>query len=69
MTSVCPRGPRFASVRRVKLATFLAPGAPGPQAGEVCEEDVYACTDGDSVLDRLASGEIESLGAIEHAVA
>ncbi len=41
----------------MRLATFLAPGDPDPQAGEVRGEEVYAFTDGSIVLDRLASGD------------
>jgi acylpyruvate hydrolase len=40
----------------MKLATFLAPGAPAPVAGEVREDRVVAFADGATVLDRLASG-------------
>ena len=41
----------------MKLATFLAPGDPEPQAGEVRGEEVHAFADGCTVLDRLASGD------------
>jgi 2-keto-4-pentenoate hydratase/2-oxohepta-3-ene-1,7-dioic acid hydratase in catechol pathway len=41
----------------VKLATFLAPGDPAPQAGEVRGEEVHAFADGTTVLDRLGSGD------------
>jgi 2-keto-4-pentenoate hydratase/2-oxohepta-3-ene-1,7-dioic acid hydratase in catechol pathway len=40
----------------MKLATFLAPGASDPQAGEVRGDEIVAFTTG-SVLDRLASGD------------
>ena len=41
----------------MRLATFLAPGAPGPRAGEVRDDEVVAFAEG-SVLDRLASGDL-----------
>ena len=41
----------------MKLATFLVPGSPEPQAGEVRDEEVHAFVDGSTVLDRLASGD------------
>src|SRR5918992_2379341 len=40
----------------MRLATFLAPGAQAPRAGEVRGDRVVAFADG-TVLDRLASGE------------
>ena len=40
----------------MKLATFLAPGASDPQAGEVQGDEIVAFETG-SVLDRLASGD------------
>jgi 2-keto-4-pentenoate hydratase/2-oxohepta-3-ene-1,7-dioic acid hydratase in catechol pathway len=40
----------------MKLATFLAPGASDPQAGEVKGDEIVAFETG-SVLDRLASGD------------
>lgn len=40
----------------MKLATFIAPGATDPQAGEVRGEEIVAFTQG-TVLDRLASGD------------
>jgi 2-keto-4-pentenoate hydratase/2-oxohepta-3-ene-1,7-dioic acid hydratase in catechol pathway len=40
----------------MKLATFIAPGASGPQAGEVRGDEIVAFTQG-TVLDRLASGD------------
>jgi 2-keto-4-pentenoate hydratase/2-oxohepta-3-ene-1,7-dioic acid hydratase in catechol pathway len=46
----------------VKLATFLAPGDPDPQAGEVRDEEVHAFADGSTVLDRLASGDRSPAG-------
>ncbi len=41
----------------MKLTTFLAPGTPEPQAGEVRGEQVQAFADGSTVLDRLATGD------------
>ena len=41
----------------MKLATFLAPGTADPQAGEVLGEAVHAFAGGETVLDRLASGD------------
>jgi 2-keto-4-pentenoate hydratase/2-oxohepta-3-ene-1,7-dioic acid hydratase in catechol pathway len=40
----------------MKLATFIAPGAAEPQAGEVRGDDVVSFSQG-TVLDRLASGD------------
>jgi 2-keto-4-pentenoate hydratase/2-oxohepta-3-ene-1,7-dioic acid hydratase in catechol pathway len=41
----------------MKLATFLPPGGGSPVAGEVRDRRVVAFADGESVLDRLASGD------------
>ncbi|MCW2999414.1 MAG: 5-carboxymethyl-2-hydroxymuconateDelta-isomerase [Solirubrobacterales bacterium] len=41
----------------MKLATFLAPGAQTPIAGEVVGDAVVAFADGATVLDRLVSGD------------
>lgn len=41
----------------MKLATFLPPGSETPTAGEVRGEDVVAFAGGESVVDRLASGD------------
>jgi 2-keto-4-pentenoate hydratase/2-oxohepta-3-ene-1,7-dioic acid hydratase in catechol pathway len=41
----------------VKLTTFMPPGAERPLAGEVRGEEVVAFPDGQSVLDRLTSGD------------
>jgi acylpyruvate hydrolase len=41
----------------MKLATFLAPGASEPAAGEVRGDAVVTFADGASVLDRLATGD------------
>ncbi len=41
----------------MKLATFMAPDRPEPQAGEVRGEEVHAFTDGSTVLSRLADGD------------
>jgi 2-keto-4-pentenoate hydratase/2-oxohepta-3-ene-1,7-dioic acid hydratase in catechol pathway len=41
----------------MKLATYLAPGADTPTAGEVRGTEVVAFTDDSTVLDRLASGD------------
>jgi acylpyruvate hydrolase len=41
----------------MKLATFLAPGAQTPTAGEVREDAVVALAEGTTVLDRLTSGD------------
>jgi 2-keto-4-pentenoate hydratase/2-oxohepta-3-ene-1,7-dioic acid hydratase in catechol pathway len=41
----------------VKLATFLAPGADAPLAGEVRGDAVIAFADGTTVLDRLTTGD------------
>ena len=43
--------------RRVKLATFIPPGADAPVGGEVRGEEAVAFGDGATVLDRLANGE------------
>jgi acylpyruvate hydrolase len=43
---------------RVKLVTFLPPGATEPLAGEVREEQVLALGEGATVRDRLASADI-----------
>src|SRR3954465_546373 len=40
----------------MKLATFLAPGATTPQAGEIRGDEVVAFTAG-TVLDRIATGD------------
>jgi 2-keto-4-pentenoate hydratase/2-oxohepta-3-ene-1,7-dioic acid hydratase in catechol pathway len=52
----------------MRLATFLAPGAALPTAGEVRGEDVVAFTSG-TVLDRLASGDRTPADGERHAVA
>ena len=41
----------------MRLATFIAPDAPEPVAGEVLGERVVAFDDGSTVLDRLARGD------------
>lgn len=41
----------------MRLATFLAPGADEPLAGEVLDDRVVAFAAGESVVDRLASGD------------
>ena len=56
-----PRRPR-ARVRRtslpaVKLATFLLPGTNDPAAGEVQGQEVVAFAGGETVRDRLATGD------------
>jgi len=52
----------------MRLATFLAPGAALPTAGEVRGEDVVAFTSG-TVLDRLASGDRTPADGERHALA
>jgi 2-keto-4-pentenoate hydratase/2-oxohepta-3-ene-1,7-dioic acid hydratase in catechol pathway len=60
--SICQGGP-------VKLATFLpSPGA-GPLAGEVRGDRVVAFAGGESVVDRLASGDRTPAGGEEYALA
>ncbi len=41
----------------MRLATFIAPGADTPRAGEVRDERVVAFSDGETVLGRLANGD------------
>ncbi len=53
----------------MRLATFLAPGAETPLAGEVRGEHVVAFADGSSLLDRLASGGRSPADGPEHALA
>jgi len=53
----------------VKLATFLAPGDPDPQAGEVRGDEVHAFADGTTVLDRLTSGDRSPATGAAHALA
>lgn len=53
----------------MKLATFLAHGDPGPQAGEVQGDEVRAFADGTTVLDRLASGDRSRATGSSHALA
>jgi 2-keto-4-pentenoate hydratase/2-oxohepta-3-ene-1,7-dioic acid hydratase in catechol pathway len=52
----------------MRLATFLAPGAQAPRAGEVRGDRVVAFADG-TVLDRLASGERTPAGGESFALA
>jgi 2-keto-4-pentenoate hydratase/2-oxohepta-3-ene-1,7-dioic acid hydratase in catechol pathway len=52
----------------VKLATFLAPGADAPLAGEVADGVVSAFADGTSVLQRLASGDRSPAGGEAYAL-
>jgi acylpyruvate hydrolase len=53
----------------MRLATFLAPDAPGPLAGEVRGERVVAFADGSAVRDRLATGDRTPAGGREWALA
>lgn len=52
----------------MKLATFLAPGAAEPTAGEVRGDEVVAFADGSSVVDRLASGDRTPAAGVAHAL-
>ncbi|HWH96035.1 MAG TPA: fumarylacetoacetate hydrolase family protein [Baekduia sp.] len=52
----------------MKLATFLLPGADAPAAGEVRGDEVVAFSDGDTVLDRLASGDRTPADGPSHAL-
>ena len=52
----------------MKLATFRAPGAGAPVAGEVRGDTVVAFDDGSTVLDRLASGDRTPAAGAEHAL-
>jgi acylpyruvate hydrolase len=51
----------------MRLATFLAPGADRPTAGEVVGDDVLALASG-TVLDRLASGDRTPADGARHAL-
>jgi acylpyruvate hydrolase len=53
----------------MKLATFLAPGADAPQAGEVRGEAVVAFAGQTTVLDRLTSGDRTPATGAEHPLA
>jgi acylpyruvate hydrolase len=53
----------------MKLATFTAPGADAPVAGEVRGDVVIAFDDGTTVLDRLSSGDRTPAAGAEHALA
>jgi 2-keto-4-pentenoate hydratase/2-oxohepta-3-ene-1,7-dioic acid hydratase in catechol pathway len=52
----------------MKLATFIAPGASDPQAGEVRGDEIVAFTGG-TVLDRLASGDRTPADGATHPLA
>jgi 2-keto-4-pentenoate hydratase/2-oxohepta-3-ene-1,7-dioic acid hydratase in catechol pathway len=52
----------------MKLATFIAPGSPGPQAGEVRGDEIVAFGAG-TVLDRLASGDRTPADGAAHRLA
>ncbi len=52
----------------MKLATFLAPGAARPTAGEVRGASLVGFADGATVLDRLASGDRTPADGQEHAL-
>jgi 2-keto-4-pentenoate hydratase/2-oxohepta-3-ene-1,7-dioic acid hydratase in catechol pathway len=52
----------------MRLATFLAPGADAPAAGEVRDDSVVAFADGATVLDRLASGDRTPAGGDTYAL-
>ena len=51
----------------MKLATFLAPGATDPQAGEVRGDEIVAFGHG-TVLDRIASGDREPATGSSHLI-
>ena len=51
----------------MKLATFLAPGASDPQAGEVRGDEIVAFEHG-TVLDRIASGDREPATGATHRI-
>ena len=51
----------------MKLATFLAPGASDPQAGEVRGDEIVAFEHG-TVLDRIASGDREPATGATHLI-
>ena len=53
----------------MRLATFIAPGEDSPRAGEVRGEEVFAFADGETVLDRLASGDRSPATGAAHALA
>ena len=53
--------------RAMRLATFLAPGATDPSAGEVRGDEVVAFETG-TVLDRLASGDTAPAGGAAFAL-
>jgi 2-keto-4-pentenoate hydratase/2-oxohepta-3-ene-1,7-dioic acid hydratase in catechol pathway len=53
----------------MKLATFLAPGAAEPAAGEVRGDAVVAFDDHTTVLDRLASGDRTPAAGVAHPLA
>jgi acylpyruvate hydrolase len=53
----------------MKLATFLAPGAHAPQAGEIRGDAVAAFADQTTVLDHLASGDRTPAAGTEYALA
>src|SRR5918998_1536862 len=52
----------------MRLATFIAPGADEPRAGEVRGDEVVAFPDG-TVLDRLAAGDLAPAGGPAFALA
>jgi len=56
------------SLPRMKLATYLPPGASEPVAGEVRGDEVVAFASG-TVLDRLASGDRSPAGGDAHPLA
>jgi 2-keto-4-pentenoate hydratase/2-oxohepta-3-ene-1,7-dioic acid hydratase in catechol pathway len=52
----------------VRLATFLPPGAAEPVAGEVRGDEIVAFTGGETVRDRLASGDPAPAAGDAHAL-
>ncbi len=52
----------------MKLATYVQPGAQAPVAGEVRDSTVVAFAGGETVLDRLASGDRTPADGPEHAL-
>jgi acylpyruvate hydrolase len=53
----------------MRLATYLPPGGEAPVAGEVRGDEVVAFTGGETVLDRLASGDATPAEGDGHALA
>jgi acylpyruvate hydrolase len=53
----------------MKLATFLPPGAAAPLAGEVRGDEIVAFPGGETVLDRLASGDATPADGEAHRLA